>query len=286
MTFFKESNNQPVGQFGEVVAMIREMAIDGGQVEAKLIDTGDDRKLVYLRNDGDMIEYTKRLPPRKHKIASIDDFIVAVQKHWVVAKSDGEIGPWGANPIVWHNDNALMLFPDDEDRRDSVTVDLLPSAQLNRLKTLVSEPGKPAKRISQGDLLELIRIDLNDCVADRQKIETLIRNVNFKRTESGGAVMQRGQESFDSDIQMEVIGWTDAPEFVQVTIPIYRNPGENIQERRYTVLCAFDIDVEDRAFIFRPVPNGLQEAIDAAQVDIRHRIVKAAPGIPIYNGVA
>ncbi len=114
----------------------------------------------------------------------------------------------------------------------------------------------------------------------------MIRNVKWQRTESGSSIVNRGDESFDSDIKAEVIGFKDAPDFVQVTIPVYRNPGENVKERRYTVLCALDIDVDEKAFMFRPVPNGLQEAIDQAQAEIRERIETAAGGVPIYNGVA
>lgn len=230
---------------------------------AKVLSVGGDGRKVYVDQAGKIETIDVEPALRAHKVASLDDLIAAAKR-------------WNANPTLWVSDTAIVLMPDDTDRRDKVTLALEKSAAYRRLEALEKCPD-----LNQLEMLRTLRIDLAG-TANRANLITVIRSLKWKQSSSGNVDVQQGKESLGKQIENEVTGAGEIPEAVIVACAVYSNPGESA--KRYPVACDLEVVPADQAFRFRPVADELRNVLTLAQGDMVAALRTALPSVPVFFG--
>lgn len=247
----------------EAINLIQDTAVKAAKpIE---VSTGDPSRKTFLFADKSTA--TVDVPPtiRNHKIYTVGDLAKYL---------DGDLK---LNAVIWHSHAEIVLVLDDDERRDRVTMDLTESAQFKLLRSAAQND-----RLSQSEIINLLRNKLAKNCPDAASIVTKLRTIKFKATEEGGSDVQRGKESMDLSVQKEILGVADLPETVKLNVPVYGNPIEN--EKTVSLECYLDVDVENRCFRFAPMGTELEDAVFAAQADIRQRITAVLKDVPIYHG--
>lgn len=230
---------------------------------ARLLNVPGSGRVAYVDQGGKLTPIEVTPPLRNHNVSSVDDLIEAAKL-------------WKNSPVVWISGDAVVLLPDDSDRRDRVTMKLVKSAAFSKLCMLAKAP-----QISQADLVRMIRVDLQGTV-NRAALLTAIRQIKFRQSTTGQASIQHGNESMGKTIEAEVTGAGDLPETVVVSCAVFSNPGE--REKTSTVGCDLEIVVSDASFLFRPIPDEIERVTDAALEDIRERIESGLDGASVFFG--
>lgn len=230
---------------------------------ARLVNIPGDGRKAYVDQAGKVTPYDVTSPLREHRVNSVADLIAAA-------------GKWNTSPVVWINGDAVVLVPDDADRRDSVTLKLSKSAAFAKLICLNQSPV-----LDQQALVRVLRIDLQGTI-NRVALLTAVRNIKFRVSDSGASSIQQGNESLGRTIEAEVTGAGDIPESVVVSCAVFANPGE--RELTFTVGCDLEIVPADKKFRFRPIPDEIERVTDAALQGIRERIEGELKGVAVFFG--
>lgn len=231
--------------------------------EARLLQIPGDGRKVFVDQGGKLTPMDVAPAVRSHKVNSVDDLTNAAHK-------------WNTAPVVWIGSDAIVLIPDDGDRRDRVTLNLCKSAAFQRLICLDKQP-----LLDQQSLIRTLRIDLQGTVS-RNELLTAIRSIKFRTTEGGASTIQQGNESLGHTIEAEVTGAGDIPESVIVSCAVFCNPGE--REKKFQVGCDLEIVPAEKKFRFRPIPDEIERVTDAALEDIRQRIEGELDGVSVFYG--
>lgn len=230
---------------------------------AKLLSIPGDGRTAFIDQGGAIHEVPVVPDLRSHTVKSVDDLCHAA-------------GKWNKAPVVWISDAAIVLLPDDADRRDRVSLPLIYSAAFQRLLSLAKAPV-----LDQLSLIRTLRIDLQGTVG-RADLLTAVRQIKFKTHESGASSITHGNESMGRTIEAEVTGAGNIPDSVLVSCAVYSNHGES--EERFTVACDLEIDVKEQKFRFRPIPDEIERVTFQALEGIRGRIAEQLDGVSLFYG--
>ena len=224
---------------------------------------GNDGRKCYVDQNGTLTVYDVPPPLRAHHVNSVDDLIAAARK-------------WNTGPVVWISGEAIVLVPDDADRRDRITLKLVKSAAFAKLCSLASEP-----ELNQAELVRLLRVDLVGAV-NRVGLLAAVRQIRFRQSTAGESTIQHGNESLGRTIESQVSGASEIPETVLVSCSVFSNPGE--REKRLTIACDLEIITAESAFRFHPLPDELERVKDEALADIRETIGEALGNVAVFFG--
>lgn len=231
--------------------------------KAVILQVPGDGRTCTVDQDGKLVTLTIAPPLRAHQVDSVADLIAAA-------------GKWNTAPVIWLNDTCPVLIIDDGDRREKVSLPLKKTKQFSFLENLKSDHG-----FDQVAMIRALRVDLPGA-EKRAELITSIRTLKWRTSSEGSVDIQHGKESLGKSVENEVTGQGQIPELVVVTCPVFRNPGE--EQNQFGIGCDLEIDSADQEFIFRPLPDEIENATASALNDIRSRLVNALPSVTILYG--
>lgn len=227
------------------IARLAEQASKHG--DARIIDalSPDDRTKV-VQFDGKLTDFVIKPPPREHEVQTLDDLIAAA-KRWQVVADDL------SNGVVWIGDESVVLMPDDDDRRDSVTMPLVYTdlwALIGRLRqnSIVDQP----------DLIRLLRVQLA-AMAGSTELLAKVRLIKFRTAEEGMSQLDHGRESLGRSIDREIVGGGDLPERLEVYLQPWMNGAPNASDSKIRI--DFEIRIAEKQFSLRPFPDDVRDAL-------------------------
>lgn len=222
-----------------------------------------DGRTVWVEHDGKL--FIQSVPPdlRDHKVDSVFDLCEAAKL-------------WNPNPVVWIDDENIVLVVDDKDRRETVTLKLVKSFVFRKLLDL-----RNSSKLSQVDLIRLLRVDLRN-TANVAPLLMAVRKVKFRSLTEGSNIIQHGNESMGKTIENEVTGADAIAESLLVETNLYSNPGE--ADEKFAINLDLEIDAAKACFYLRPMPDEIELATQMALAGIRERIERDAHGVPVFFG--
>lgn len=255
----------------ETLELIQKTAQEAQQ--ARILDLPGDGRTKCV-NIADKLNFVT-IPPaaRDHKVESLEDLAAYACR---VAAHNAIEGLADKNPVVWHDDEAVILVIDDTDRRDTVTFALTISRQFGVLRQLRNCPAW----LEQRDFINLLRLDLG---LDNIGLVDQFRRLDWKASSENQSTIGHGKESLGKSIQAEVQGVEKLPDELDVRVPVFSNPGV---DEKYCVACAIEIDTRNQRLCLVPLPCELEKAAGLAQEDIHERLAAAMDEIdvPVYFG--
>lgn len=226
-----------------------------------LPELSTDGRKAFVQQGNEIKEFVLPPPRRRHTVNLLADLIAYALR------------TENAKPVVWHGQQGVVLIPDDGDRRDLVVFPLTLSSRYSCLAKLAKEP----QAMNQQKFCRLLRRDLG--------IEAVIvqqfRKLDWKDGSGGSSEVTPTNLRVSKSIVAEVQGVAELPEELTVPSPVYVESGERDE---YNVQCSIEIDVQNQAFMFGPLPDELSRIVDLHQANIRKRLEAALGTIPIYNG--
>jgi len=234
----------------DTLKQIHEAAVKAAGVVIHAIP-GDPRRVIMAQG-GDREVVAIPPPVRSHKADDLGSLVA-------LAVRFGGNGLW---PVIWYRQDKVVLVVDDSDRRDTVTVALLPTPQIQLLAKLEQE--KPA--FDQARFIKLLRLELG---LDAVLVVNKFRKLSWNSCEDANGNVQRGRESLGAAIEAQVRGVDELPEELVIPVPIFRNQGLT---DTYDVRCAVEIDVRNKVFQLVPLPGELDRAIHAAEDAVKVQI--------------
>lgn len=254
-------------------------------------------RLVLVDDDG-FVDWVSLPPPlRDHELGSLDDVLAYVQflmgtklliKDIIAASEDPEDKeaaqkvarelPQGC-PIVFYNGAQVTVVVDDRERREFATLPLCTSPQYRTILELEGTPGAAKRQWNQRDFRRLLRVDLAGCFATPELLN-YVSSVKFTSGTVTQGNLARNKESMGLDLQAEVNGGVECPDFVQLNIPVFDNVG--LRAWTYPVTCVFEVDVTQQTFMLMPIPMSSRDILDRAVSDIGKKLAEAP--CPVFRG--
>jgi len=229
-----------------------------------LIPTPDPRRQLLVQS-GTFQDFIVPPPPREHDVYSLADLIsYALDK---------------PKAVVWHNETCVTLVLDDDDRRDTVTFDLLKTDAWKKLEAIDEQP----VAFSQREFIRLLRLYFGI----GEEVITQFRKIDFKVINEGTGQIGKSQESLGRQINAEVRGTADLPEDLIFNVAIYQSSGERQQ---YAVRLLLEYDATGQKIIAMVESGLLSELEENHQAVIHERLQsslegdKDHPSVPVYFG--
>lgn len=248
---------------------------------AQRLDVPDPRRTHFVLQ-GERFEVPINPPLRKHVVYSLEDLIAYTLRAEGASRTDGspEGAPrTGASPVLWYAQNGMRLILDDADRRDVVLFELEFSIPFKALQTLDREPVS----MTQQQFLHLLRVQLG---VDKFHVQKF-RKLDWETIIRAKGEVDRGRDRLGKEIASQVSGVDDVPEELQVTVPVYRNPGEM---EPHTVGCLIELNAANNTIQLVPKPGEVDLAVNAHLAGLRQRLeeglaeLEGDRQIPIYYG--
>lgn len=196
-------------------------------------------------------------PPRNHVVHDLESLMAAV----LIANNSG------CGKSIWHDDWAVVLLVNDEDRRDRVTLPLVHAAQFDALVQLAN-----VRDFSHTDLIRFLRLKV--AAYGMEAVVSILRKLDLSRKSTGAA-----------SVDATVTATRDIPDRFTVTVPVYNNPD---CDRGYAVEMLLEIDAQTERFYLTPAPDELENAIHEAQGEIDSMILAdervKAGNVAVYYG--
>jgi hypothetical protein len=234
------------------------------------LDQPDPRKAVYAVG-GSLVDVDLPPPPREHQPGTLAE---------VIALANRFAGD-GAHPVVWYDQDQVVLVIDDLGHRiEHATLALQRSDVLDRLIQLRAT--KPW--LDQKDALRLVRIELAGTLAPDVLLDRL-RKIKIENGQAVTSHVRHGAESMGRSINAAVSGEGEIPEGVVLDVPAYKTPGE--ADRRYGLACSIEVEPTRGLQFFRlmPLPDELERVEALAVASIGERLVEGLDdAIPAYQG--
>lgn len=231
---------------------------------AKKLDFLSDPLVTRFEFGRQIVEHNVAPPLRWHFVDSVLDLCVAANK-------------WATNGTVWLGEDEVVLIVDDADRRERVTLPLVKSHVFQAVEELENTPFR-----DQPSLIRLLRREFRKSPQATTLLAS-IRQIKFRRGESGHSDLQHGNESMGRTIEEEVTGAADILDELMLPLSVYANPGE--RETVVSVAFTLDIDVQGKRFAVKPQPDEVSMAVGLALASIRKAIVAGGPkDIPVMYG--
>lgn len=215
-------------------------------------DAGDPRKLLVCHN-GTEREVDVAPPLHASTVDTFDALQEAVERFG------------GAAASIWHDRGRVVALLNDDDRRETVRLELVVSDQFKSLQKL------PAT-FDQRSLVLFLKRNLAGAV-DASLI-AIFRQIDFSKHEEGGATVKHGDESLGRSIHAAIANAQVIPEFLVATVRVYSNPGLQLA---VTVKLSVDIDVQRGTFELTPLPDELENAVRCTQDYLGELLRSGAP---------
>ena len=229
----------------------------------------DPYRKIYLR-EGEEISVEKPSMPRDHKASDVATVISLANRFAAESES---------LPAVFFNEAKVIALLKDgiDESRERVTLSLEFSAQFKLLRAINS-----GTWFDQKAFIRFLRIELAGALATNVLLEK-VRKIKFENGVVTTGNVGRQQESLgriQTSSTTSLAG--DLPEVVQLSVPVYANPGEL---DLYPVDCAIDDDAKAEKFQLIPLAGQLDRAVQLAVGSIAQRLSQdLTAGIPFYHG--
>jgi hypothetical protein len=128
----------------------------------------------------------------------------------------------GGSPVVWYDDEKVVLVIDDAGHRiERATLPL----ETSDVFACLTKLAKGREWMDQKPFVRLLKLDLAGMVEPAFLLERA-RKLKFEATSSTTGVVQRDRESLGRNITSEVTSDGDIPEEVLVNAPVFKTAGE------------------------------------------------------------
>ncbi len=231
---------------------------------------GVPNKVLLRQPDGQFKEYDKPPAPRQHTALSAEALVAAV----AAFKGD--------TPAVWYGP-AKVVAVLDNDRRETVTYHLGTSRPFDVLRELE----KSGQAFDQRSLVKLLRTTFKACLGQCPTLVETVRRVRLVQGSDAAGEVQHGKSSVGKSITAEVTGTGKLPEYVVLTVPVFRNPDLPFV---FPVECAFEPNPDVGTFQLIPLPGELDRAQARAEQAVGTRLAELVDGkagagaVEIING--
>lgn len=236
------------------------------------IKSGDPHKTRLLKIDGTVDEVTDVHPFRKHIVYDIDSLST-----WATGEADGATASDDTKNgrHVWHSENEVVLVLDDREYRENLVTMPLPKHP----KFLALKDGTN-KKFEQRDLIQFLRLNLKEEITNAfPDFIARLRAIKIKKDESGESNIQHGRESMGREVMAEVAGISELPEDITLQVPVWLH-----HEFVVSIECAFDVNVQDQSFQFRPKPGVIERAMCSAQEWLHTRLgEECGPAVILFG---
>lgn len=252
----------------EAIVQIEETAI--AAKAAKALPQQPDPRVYIIEQQGRVAQIPVPPPLRNHAVRTLQDLIDYADR--VSDEKPPETQPT-PRPVIWHGEAAVVLIVDDADRRDRVTFHLTYSEPFAALVKLAVEP----QPLTQRQLIRLLR---NTLGVDKASIAQF-RKLEWQSGAKTQSEADKARDRLGREIMAECTGTADLPEDLLVSVPVYREKGEQEPVRLRLLL---DYVVERQVIEIAPAAGEIEAAVDVAQARIRQRIEEELPDVPVYYG--
>lgn len=235
-------------------------------VAPQRVETDDPWSVTYAVN-GDLKKIETATRPRGHKPGDLDA-LVALANHFAEDPENA--------PVVWFDEEAVVVVVNDHDRVERATLTLETSDVFARLESLAASKAK----FDQKQFVRLLRIELAGTL-DPVVLLNPVRKVKFTNESSVSGEVRKGKESMGRDITSRVEADGEPPEEVTLSAPVYKTPGER---DRYPVRCSVEVDPADGTFRLLPFPDELERVKAMAVASVAERLASELKGVPSYHG--
>ncbi len=215
-----------------------------------------------------------------HGNTVIDPGLPRPRKH--VALDLGTIAEFAKrfdSAAIWYSRKAVVVLIDDNDRKDTVRLEMTYSEELLKLMDL--QKSKPW--FDQRAILTLLRTVFTPAALPMHT--TLIgdlRVVKFDAAQSANTDIGRGKSSVGKSAMATVEGWDKLPEVVSLSVPVF---GNAFLRKRIAIDCALEVNEQEQKFQLFPLPGEVETAIAEAELLLRVNLTDLVPeATAVYYG--
>lgn len=180
---------------------------------------------------------------------------------------------------IWISTDAVVLLLDNEDRRENVTLNLSPSAQMLTLRGM-----QPDKGMFQREFVRMLQVVFQDCIVT-PTVVSIAKNVKWTTGGDEDSTVEHKGVSIGKKNAALASGVDVIPEFVELKVPIFAS--HHHADLTATVKCYFEIDAEKKTFNFLPCAKELPNAILSGQRQLRGLVtgyLGEGSYIPVFFG--
>jgi len=177
--------------------------------EAKVLEPNAEPEGVYFiqKPTGEVEKQQAERPHRRHLVHDIPSMIVALSV--------------SEEPVsIFYNSQKIVGFYNDLSRRESVTMELGYSPQMDELASIANALPHGVD-YAQADLIRWMRITMGGCV--RPSVIDSVRLVRFEQSQAVDSTVQRGKASISKTQQAELTNAQSLPESFLCTVPVFKN---------------------------------------------------------------
>lgn len=180
-------------------------------------------------------------------------------------------------PTVWYSRTAVVCILDDATRRDTVTLPLALSPQVQQLFGLE----RATMGVDVKALAKLLRVTFDACL-DGGELARSLEGLRFEAGQVVEAASTRERSSLGRQITEQVSGRHALPAQVDLTVPIF---AAGFPHLRRCVRCAIETDAAKAQVQLIPLPGMIEEAIRSAEVELGQDLLAAlGEEVPVYFG--
>ncbi len=243
--------------------------------EPKPVESKNPRVTAWLTHDGNITEMPLPVPPRKHKVESLEDLIaLAVRFDKTAAiKPDNPL----PSPVVWYNAERVVLVIDDDGHRlETATLELVKSDQFKSVERLASGPW-----YIQKDFVRVLKIALIGALPP-EALLNVVRRVKFENGTVVHGEIKKNRESMGKEIVAAVSAEGEIPDVVTLSVPVYKTFG---LRDLYPVRCTVECDPMEGKFRLMPYPDEIEAVSYLALAKIEAALEADLPqSVPHYLG--
>ena len=248
----------------EALKYLRDLAVAASKPELLLDES---TRKVYLV-DGEKIDVEKDVPDRRHDVETVDE-IVALARRFAAEGS--------TKPVVWYSATGVQLVVDDDGHRiDQANLEFSESAVWQTVQEL-------QKRLwlDQAAFVRLLRIDLASAL-ESAVLHDRVKRLKWQAGNTTDRAVGFGRESLGREIKAEVNAESEIPEFVDLSVRVHTNPGE---DERWVVHCAVEINAPECKLRLVPLPDEIARVSNLVVASIAERLRAGLPEtVPCYHG--
>lgn len=208
--------------------------------------------------------------PRAHFISCLDDMITLANRFHEGAIAEDA-------PVVWYDENDVVLVIDDLDHRCHTARFTLKSSDIfTRILTLAKLGPQ-----SQKQFVRLLRVELAGTLQPGILLNQ-VRKIKFDNGTVTSGHLARDRESLGREINSRVESDGEIPETVTLEVPVYKSLGERCT---YSLACAVEVDPGNMTFQLIPLPDEIERVQQLAVESIGERLHAGLDkAVPAYYG--